>query len=80
MFGYYCDRKPYTQVMAFSGFVSCILALALWGFAHDLQSLLWFAVLFASIVSIAVPLETTSTNILFTLGWWILLHLDACER
>lgn len=50
MFGLYCERRPFTGVIVFSGAVSSILAYALWGFAHDLKTVFIFTVTFAAIV------------------------------
>ncbi|KAF8306428.1 MFS general substrate transporter [Clavulina sp. PMI_390] len=49
LFGYYCDLRPFTGAMIFSGIMSSILAYALWGFAHNLSTLFVFVVSFASI-------------------------------
>ncbi|KAF8310199.1 MFS general substrate transporter [Clavulina sp. PMI_390] len=49
VFGYYCDIRPFTGVMIFSGLLSSILAWGLWGFAHSLSTVYVFIVAFASI-------------------------------
>ncbi|KAF8306442.1 MFS general substrate transporter [Clavulina sp. PMI_390] len=49
MFGVWCERRPFTGVVFFSGLVTSILAYALWGFAHDLTTVFIFTVGFASI-------------------------------
>lgn len=58
LFGYYCDRRPFTGVMVFSGIASSVLAYCLWGFAHTLTTVYVFIVAFASIVS--EPMELMS--------------------
>ena len=50
IFGYYCDKGPYTTAMIGSAILSSIFAFILWGFAHSLALIYVFAVLFGSIV------------------------------
>jgi len=49
LFGYYCDHRPFTGVIVFSGFICSLLAWVLWGFAHDLTTVFIFTVSFASV-------------------------------
>ncbi|KAI0042845.1 MFS general substrate transporter [Auriscalpium vulgare] len=48
--GFYCsDYGPYTHVMLFSAILSCVMAYALWGFAHSLALVFVFVVMFGMI-------------------------------
>ncbi|KAF8310200.1 MFS general substrate transporter [Clavulina sp. PMI_390] len=47
--GWYCDIRPFTNVMIFSGVLSSVLAWGLWGFAHSLGMLYAFVITFALI-------------------------------
>ncbi|VDB93434.1 unnamed protein product [Peniophora sp. CBMAI 1063] len=49
VFGYYCDRGPYTTAMIGSAVLSSVFAFVLWGFARSLVLIYVFAVMFGSI-------------------------------
>ncbi|VDB83130.1 unnamed protein product [Peniophora sp. CBMAI 1063] len=49
LFGYYCDRGPYTTAMIVSSILSAIFAFVLWGFSHSAVLMYVFAVLFGGI-------------------------------
>ncbi|KAI0033582.1 major facilitator superfamily domain-containing protein [Vararia minispora EC-137] len=49
MFGYYCDKGPYTTAMIGSGLSAAVIAFGLWGFAHNLTRVYVFAVVFGGI-------------------------------
>ncbi|KAF8306443.1 MFS general substrate transporter [Clavulina sp. PMI_390] len=49
LFGMWCEKRPFTGVIFFSGLATSILAYALWGFAHNLTTVFIFTIGFASI-------------------------------
>lgn len=52
LIGHLCDRLPYAWVMFASALGSGIAAFLLWGFAHTLPLVFFFAIVFGSLVSL----------------------------
>lgn len=82
LFGWMCDRMPYSRVMAFSAIGSALSAYLLWGFASSLGVVFAFAVAFGTMAGgffsisapvaadLAGPSSTASGSIFGSLVAW----------